>query len=415
MSARGFISLLFAALALAGRADYGACTHVTRRQTFPLRDKVFPLMRSAGMTWARCDFDWFTMKPRPADDWKFDAFDQVIASAERNGIQLLPILCGVPGWAKPPLEHRDEFGDYVRAFAKRYAKRFPVIEIWNEPNLNMFWPGASPDTYFLMLKTAADAIRSEAPGVKVAISGFSDVPLKFIERLYQLGAKDCFDIMNVHPYTNPLPPEGILDRRLEQLRALMVKHGDGKKPVWITELGWPTQPVLRPNERHFPPVTEAEQAELLARAMGICFAEGVQNFFWYEFHAPERKEDDPESYFGFVHKDTSPKPAYDAYRHFTQVRPTGSKAVPRLWRQGKWYFPQWKRPDGKPAGMIWRIPKGGGSALDKGVRFVGRPSFTDHLGKPVKVKSKNGVYEIPAQTAPLFFTGATVDLKGTIK
>ena len=31
-----------------------------------------------------------------------------------------------------------------------------------------------------------------------------------------------------------------MDVKIERLRELMAKYGDAKKPIWITEIGWPT-------------------------------------------------------------------------------------------------------------------------------------------------------------------------------
>jgi len=65
--------------------------------------------------------------------------------------------------------------------------------------------------------------------------------MDFIGAVYENGGAECFDIMNVHPYADPFAPEGRLDLGLEALRGLMAKHGDGAKPLWITEIGWTTR------------------------------------------------------------------------------------------------------------------------------------------------------------------------------
>ena len=74
----------------------------------------------------------------------------------------------------------------------------------------------------------------------VYLGGTAGVPMDFIEAIYRNGGGAFFDAMNVHPYNHPYAPEGDLDKKLENLRALMAKYGDAEKPIVITEHGWPT-------------------------------------------------------------------------------------------------------------------------------------------------------------------------------
>ena len=56
--------------------------------------------------------------------------------------------------------------------------------------------------------------------------------------------------------------------------------------------------------------SEERQGLLLARAVGISFAERIENFFWYEYRAPERDPFYSEHHFGIVHDNFAPKPAW---------------------------------------------------------------------------------------------------------
>ncbi len=56
------------------------------------------------------------------------------------------------------------------------------------------------------------------------------MPLAFIEEVYRLGGKDSFDVMNVHPYSRPRPPEDDLEREITELRTLMARYGDALVP-----------------------------------------------------------------------------------------------------------------------------------------------------------------------------------------
>jgi hypothetical protein len=101
--------------------------------------------------------------------------------------------------------------------------------------------------------------------------------------------------------------------------------------------------------------SEDNQARYLARAMAIAFAEGVEQYFWYEFRGREIDPHYSEHHFGLTHRNFTPKPAWGAYRNFLLARPAGSVQAPGPWRDESrhLYFPQWTRPDGTPAGVIW--------------------------------------------------------------
>ena len=237
---------LAAAWSSVGAADaatdspYGACAHITVNEP-PAR--TCAAMRGAGLAWVRSDIDWRKIEKTPGV-FDFSKYDRVVAECEAEGVQLLPVVFRPPAWAKRTWEHLDEWAEFVRRFAEHYGRRLPVIEIWNEQNVPHFWGGkAYPADYLAVLRRAYDSVKSVDPSIRVAIGGFTGVPLDFIEGIYRLGGANAFDIMNVHAYTTPFNPEGILDDKIEKLRALMAKYGDGQKPIWITEIGYSTHTI----------------------------------------------------------------------------------------------------------------------------------------------------------------------------
>ena len=134
---------------------------------------------------------------------------------------------------------------------------------------------------------------------------------------------------------------------------------------------------------------------------------GVECFCWYEFRSPENDPYYSEDHFGIVHSDFSPKPAYLAYRTFTAARPAGSVQDASAWREGRsgLQYPQWRRPDGVQAGMVW---------MAEAERAVGRlefdragAEFSDLFGKPVEPLSREGnVCRLYVGGSPIYFKGA---------
>ncbi len=219
---------------------YGVCAHLPRGGEFKTHQEELKLIREVGLGWVRSDFDWSGIQRNP-DSWSYDHLDTVITHAEQAGIQMLPILDYSISFANPAFKHLDLWGKYVSNTVTRYQHRLPVWEVWNEQNLEGFWKNANADDYFVLLKKSYETIKSVNPKLTVAVGGYAGVPMPFIEKLYQCGGAAYFDIMNVHPYSHPAVPETRLEAQLTELKTLMKKYGDVKKPLWITEIGWPTQ------------------------------------------------------------------------------------------------------------------------------------------------------------------------------
>lgn len=238
---------LAAATALGGSVPanpYGVCSHISLWD-YEVRDDSCRWITAAGIGNARTDFLWRECQEEPNATFDFSKYDAVVASAENAGVRVLPILYGVPEWARPVYRHLDEWGAWIEALTRRYGSRLPEVEIWNEENLAQFWKETpNPADYLATLAAAHDAAKRGNPDVRVLFGGTSGVPLDFIEEIYRLGGARFFDAMNVHPYCHPSAPEGNLDAQIGKLKALMAKYGDADKPIVITEHGWPT------HERH---------------------------------------------------------------------------------------------------------------------------------------------------------------------
>lgn len=99
-------------------------------------------------------------------------------------------------------------------------------------------------------------------------------------------------------------------------------------------------------------VNETLQAQMLPRTYIIALANRVERIFWYNFRAGEWKPNEREHHFGIVHKDFTPKPAFQAYKTMTKMCPSGS-TIPAIETHGKVYLANWIRPDGIKVWSIW--------------------------------------------------------------
>jgi hypothetical protein len=144
----------------------------------------------------------------------------------------------------------------------------------------------------------------------------------FVQDTYDArpGLSRCYDVLAYHPYPYPftapeldVPVRGSVLSAADQMRAVLARNGDAAKPLWITEVGWPT------NTRAYG-VSEDKQAQYVARMQAATFAQGLPVLTWYTYgDDPDPSGANQEAAFGFFRADNSPKPSYQALRTFAHV------------------------------------------------------------------------------------------------
>ncbi|HIC94322.1 MAG TPA: glycosyl hydrolase family protein, partial [Anaerolineae bacterium] len=260
-------------------------------------DRDLGLIKEAGFEWVKQGFGWRDIEGAGKGIFDWSRTDRIVAQVEQYGLKLVVRLDHQPYWAGggfpangPPANYED-FGDFCYALASRYRGRIPAYEIWNEPNLAREWGGRVPNAaeYVALLKVAYRRIKEADPNAMVISAGLTPTGTgpptaipddAYLEQMYQAGAKDYFDVLGVHAAGYKAPPELSPDeaaanefyggqrffcfRRVEDLRAIMVKYGDADKQVAVLEFGWTTDPIHPEYAWHA--VTEEQQADYLVRA-----------------------------------------------------------------------------------------------------------------------------------------------------
>lgn len=335
--ARGLSVALAALLAVscqstspARRVEIGMTVHLRGADAVNVR-RQFDLMADMGVRWVRMDIDWSAVESEKSQ-LVWDGPDTVVDEATAHGMNVLAVISYSPRWANssttipwaPTSRARpgdpQSFGNFARVAAQRYTSRgVRAWEIWNEPNVRTFWrPNADAKQYAELFRAAADAIRSIDPAATLLIGGLAPLPdeegagvkpTDYLEDLYDYGAAQLADAVAVHPYTFPeLPlnsrgqPVGPFNE-LPDLHALMDRHGDGRKTIWITEFGAPTG--TGPTA-----VSEHDQALTLLQArrqMGRWGWAGP--LIYYELVDGGTDPTDVEKNFGVLRENLQPKPA----------------------------------------------------------------------------------------------------------
>lgn len=206
--------------------------------------------------------------------------DLVMEHADAQGLKVIARIGLTPAWARPEettlnyldAESYDDFAAFAALFAERYAGKVHAIIVWNEPNLAFEWgyQETTPADYVALLEATATAVRpvnpdvlilggALAPTLEPAGSPWGLNDLIYLDEMYAAGAADQIDGLAVHTYGFHFPPDmepaaDLLNfRRFELYRDIMLKHGAGDSPIYITETGWNDHPrwtrAVRPGQR----------------------------------------------------------------------------------------------------------------------------------------------------------------------
>ncbi len=320
-------------------SPYGVMTHFERPQLYSSEDikRACQLIKDAGIQWVYTCFNWEDIEPQKGQ-FDFSIPDRIVNITSSYNLELLPLLWICPDWARSspsdpaelekglyPPGDAEEFANYVYRIVERYKGKIKYWQIWGEENRPYNWrPNPDPEEYLNLLKASYIKIKEADPDSRVVLGGLALDDLEdFLEKLYQLGGKDYFDVLAINPYVHPtLNYDPYLDKFTDSIelvkdwifkvRQIMGKFGDSLKPVWITEIGSPGQEEPGDWWLLGTTPTEEEQAEWVRRVYSELLGEDlVDKIFWYNFRTPP---DESSARAGLVGIDYRIKPAYLAYK-----------------------------------------------------------------------------------------------------
>jgi hypothetical protein len=284
---------------------------IRNRAPNDLQDREWALMPQAGVESARTMFSWNDAQPRRDEPPSFTKTDPYVARAARGNIDLLPVVMEAPPWARenadsfhsPPREPA-EYAAYLVALVGRYGpngsfwvehpelpkRPLRAWQIWNEPHLKYQWdtePGVDyAPGYGRLLRTAHEALKGADSGSLTVLAGQANTSWEYLAHLYRTGGiSGAFDVAAVHPYT--ATPRGVVSIA-RRFRAVMRARGDGRKPLWITELGLPASEGQDQGSSTLQ-TTDRGMARFLTRAFDLVAARrraravGVARIYWYSW------------------------------------------------------------------------------------------------------------------------------------
>lgn len=343
----------------AGVSPFGVNTFLEQEVEPAKRDLQLQMIADAGFKFIRQQFPWYDIEisgkgnfqdcrhPPCIDAWA--KYDNIVDLAQMHGVNIIARVEAPPKWAQGvpgdfgPPRSLDDYGDYVAAVASRYHGRIRFYQIWNEPNNYPEWgeQPVNPEDFTQLLCTAYRRIKQVDPSAKVIApaltptisldpgpgpgTGLND--FIYLQRMYDAGAGQCFDIMSAQAYglfSGPtdrrMRPRNVNFARPMYIRDIMVQNGDAHKPIWISEMNWNVVPNEVPDKR-FGQVTLETQAKFLPLAYDRIRSEwpwvGVAST-WFFKRATDAEKNQAMYYFRLVEPDFTPLPVYNAMKQYAQ-------------------------------------------------------------------------------------------------
>jgi hypothetical protein len=344
-----------------GMNPYGINTFLEQEVEDWKIQRTLQLISDAGFKWIRQEFPWedieiegkgiFRDRREGRDISSWEKYDHIVDLAEEYGIQIIARLDNPPAWTRaagnelgtlaPPDDYAD-YGDFVYAVVSRYQGRIKYYQIWNEPNIYPEWGEAAvdPEAYTELLKVGCQRAKEADPEAVILSAGLAPTTerternledLIFLQRMYDAGAQEYFDILSVQGYglwNGPTDRRAHPDRanfsRVLLIRELMVQNGDADKPIWASEVGWNALPRDFDGFPYYGRVSEELQAEYSAEAYQRAQLEwpwmGVMSY-WFFKRPGDYEKDQPFYYFRMMEPDFEPHPVYYALKEQATAPP----------------------------------------------------------------------------------------------
>ena len=269
-------------------------------------------------------------------------------------------LEGTPAWASgstdiaTPPRDPGSFAAFARFIASTFRGQVSAYEIGDEEDTPSGWHG-SVAQFAALLHAAYPAIKAVDPTAQVIAGGLAGNDYQYLQALYGAGGGGAFDAVAVHTddaCNVTSPTVFAFDRGTQTINryyflgftsvhAVMAAHGDGAKPIMMSEIGWSSTSAqcqtgawAGRKAAGVPPATQAAFLEQAYRCLAEPRFGYVEAALWFGLFDNAVGPAMNDNYGLLTHELTS-KPAYGAFlsvsRHPHRLRAgCGSLAGPAL-------------------------------------------------------------------------------------
>ena len=279
---------------------------------------------NAGSTSTRVIVDWSWLEHAPGQ-YSWGMLDGMYWADVKRGLHPLIGITGAPRWAWPadatcpttthcayPQDrgHDGAYQEVVRRLVKRYPQA-AAFQVGNEPNLSWAWAGGlNPARYTELLKLAYEAVKSVNPAMPVVSAGLAPVlgetntadamgMRRYLQAMYDNGAKGHMDGIGVHPYPHNVHLSNTF-AALSIAKEVRTANGDSV-PLWATEFGLSTTSAFNPFDQG---ITVPAVYDVLRNDPEI------RGVYMHTLYDDPSNGEISERGFGMLATDQTPKPAF---------------------------------------------------------------------------------------------------------
>ncbi len=298
------------------------------------------LAEEIGFGWYRVTLPWSQVESAPNQiAWAFTTaegnwdFLHLLQGLRSRGIDPLVVLDGGPiflqhTYPSNPVgraELLSAWESYVSAVVSAFGDQVDAWEIGNQPNTNAYWgrllypavdlasASIDKDLYVQMLSIAHQAIKTADPNDVVVLGGLylspenscdSDV-FGFLAELNRSGSWDNFDVIGLHldwgastpqetrtfnvghdPYSGACQLQTPLSYDMISAVQSVYDFSNqfGRKPVWVTSLGWKISDLEQLAASNGSTSSRQESDMITRSVIPLLSLEGVEKVFYYSLY-----------------------------------------------------------------------------------------------------------------------------------
>jgi hypothetical protein len=281
------------------------------------------MIAEGGFRWLRMDFAWGGTE-RKKGEYDFAPYDRLLEAGKATGTRFLFILdysnqLYEKDNAVRTEEGRQAMARWAAAAVLHFKGRGILWEMWNEPNISVFWkPQPNVEEYVKLALAVGEAVRKAAPEEMYVGPATSTMDFAFLEACFKAGLLEHWSAVTVHPYRQQAPET--VQGEYRRLRALIRQYAPKGKSIPIISGEWGYSSVW---SGYHP----ERQGIYLPRQWLTNLANDVPLSIWYDWHddgAPvgAGERDDPENHFGttkFAYH-AGRDPVYDLKPGFTATK-----------------------------------------------------------------------------------------------
>jgi len=331
------------------------------------------MTKKLGMTWIKQQVAWGSLEYEKGNmDWS--GLDRIVRKASKADLKIMLSIVTAPTWSHPgvgpneddkngikaPPDDLNLYANFVGQVVERYKSQgYPVhaVEVWNEQNLDREWR-VNPQKidaarYVQMLSLTYKKVKAIDPNM-VVISGapsptgqdngvnFVD-DLKYIQQMVNAGLLNNADCIGIHHNGYNIPPDVLYQDAPKHPKAATAGYRGpfdnpdhswsfrttlqessrivgNKKPLCITEFGWPTsEGITTPTRTGFEfskDNTLQDQANYIVQAFTLMKQWGFVKiaFLWNLnfFNVTDDRSTTDNAIYSILDPNARARPAFDA-------------------------------------------------------------------------------------------------------